>query len=363
MTATQTPVNVEYSPPLMDEIRSYAVEGSQRLLRGGLEVGGVLFGLQDSKRVTVRAFRKMPIDYAHGPAFVLSGKDKAALSEVVRLHETEPELKGMIPVGWFVSHSRGEAIAMTAHDEVIFSDFFPEPWQVTLVVRPQRGGVARGGFFMHDGRRHEEFDLLPVNLGPLADARGSEDARRADGAAETREIVKSRAWLWATLSFLFGAVAVAAFFLFYWKPPVPPLGLTVSQEGKQLLIGWNAASISRPATATIEVKEPGSSRLLHINDKQLSRGAYPLEYSSGDLNFRMTTYSRNGAMVSQENTHYLGYPADASRELLDAREEAERLRLENAKLLYKLKRSEDRVRVLETIASAERAAKSPPAQP
>jgi hypothetical protein len=360
VTATQTPIQVECSPLLMEAIRVYAAEGSQRLLRGGLEVGGVLFGVHGDKRVTIQAFRKAPIEYAHGPSFVLSEKDKAALSEVVRLQETDPELKGMVPTGWFVSHSRGETVAMTSHDEAVFSEFFPAPWQVTLVIRPVRGGIARGGFFMHEGASGGEFEVEPLNAGPLAGARGSEEGRAVDVRPE---VVKSHTWLWAALSFLLGAGAAAAFFLFLWKPPVPPLGLTISQEGKQLLIAWNAASIASAATATIDVKEPGGSRLLHLKEKQLLRGAYPLEYNSGDLNFRMITYSQDGSILSQENTHYLGYPADTSRELSDAREEAERLRSENAKLLHKLKQFEERVKVLDTIAVSEREVRRAPTHP
>jgi hypothetical protein len=379
-SATETSISVEYSPLLMEEIRLYAVEGSQRILRGGLEVGGVLFGIHENRRVTVQAFRKAPIDYALGPAFVLSAKDKATLSEVVRSHEADPELKGMVPVGWFVSHSRAETVSVTAHDEAIFREFFPERWQVTLVVRPARGGIARAGFFIHepDGslrreKSYREFDLLPMyhaSAGPAPSAPSPIPVANARGSEELRGGVKPRTWLWTALSFLLGAGAAASFFLFLWKPAVPPLGLTVSEEGKQLLIGWNPASISNADSATIEVKEPGSSRLLQIKGQQLARGAYPLEYTSGDLNFRMTTYARDGSILSQESTHYLGHPAGTSRELSDAREEAERLRSENAKLQASLKNQterarqfEERLKVLDTIMKAERAIKSSSTQP
>jgi hypothetical protein len=91
--------------------------------------------------------------------------------------------------------------------------------------------------------------------------------------------------------------------------------------------------------------EPGSSRLLQIKGQRLARGAYPLEYTSGDLNFRMTTYARDG-ILAQESAHYLGHPAGISRELSDACAEAGGLRSENAKLRARLKDAMARARQL-----------------
>jgi hypothetical protein len=42
--APQLPVAIEYPLEVMDEIRAAATDGLQKLARGGLEVGGVLFG-------------------------------------------------------------------------------------------------------------------------------------------------------------------------------------------------------------------------------------------------------------------------------------------------------------------------------
>ncbi len=310
-SAAETSISIDYSQELMEAIRG--------------EAGGALFGIRENKHVTLLAFRAGAIDEA-----------------LARSHETDPELKGMIPVGWFVPHARAATVSMTAAEEAIFQKFFPGRWQVTLVA-----GAARGGFFIYEpgGSVRREKSYREFELKPLAYARGSDKAQ------------KFGTWGWAAaLSFVLGAGAAAAFFLFFWKPAVPPLGLTVGEVEKQLLICWNPAAIANADSATIEVKEPESSRLLNLKRQQLARGAYPLEYTSGDLNLRMTSYGRDGSILLQEGTHYLGHPVAASRDLL----EAERLRAENVKLQADLKNQTARVRQLEQRVKA---LTQPPAGP
>ena len=67
----------------------------------------------------------------------------------VQLHQdrADPQLEGLLCLGWFLSHTRTE-IALSESDLEIFSTYFPDPWQVTLVVRPGRGGSMRAGFFV-----------------------------------------------------------------------------------------------------------------------------------------------------------------------------------------------------------------------
>jgi hypothetical protein len=48
-----------------------------------------------------------------------------------------------------VSHTRS-GIVLTASDTEIFEAYFPELWQITLVVHPERDGSMRGGFFVRE---------------------------------------------------------------------------------------------------------------------------------------------------------------------------------------------------------------------
>ena len=52
-TVPESPISVEYSLVVIEEIRHEVAEGYQRLSRGGIEVGGVLYGTWSTNR-TVR---------------------------------------------------------------------------------------------------------------------------------------------------------------------------------------------------------------------------------------------------------------------------------------------------------------------
>src|SRR3984957_1870108 len=145
----ESPIEIEYSLVLIEEIRHEVAEGFQRLSRGGIEVGGVLYGTRDGRTVRALAIRPIVCEHARGPAFVLSDKDKAALKEQLDQDRQDRRLEGWVPVGWYISHTRSE-IALVDSDLEIYSTFFPAPWQVTLVIRPGRAGRMRAGFFVRE---------------------------------------------------------------------------------------------------------------------------------------------------------------------------------------------------------------------
>src|SRR5258707_1173679 len=97
---------IEYSQRVLEEIRKQAVDGLHRLRHGGIEVGGVLFGVRNDDRVQLLACRPLRCEYAQGPSFLLSEKDEAALEALIALSRTDPQLTGLEPVGWYHSHTR-----------------------------------------------------------------------------------------------------------------------------------------------------------------------------------------------------------------------------------------------------------------
>jgi hypothetical protein len=152
-----SPIIVEYSVVVVEEIRHEVAEGFQKLSRGGIEVGGLLYGVREGQTVRITAIRAAACEHAAGPAFRLSERDRAALREQIRLDREDPRLKGLECIGWYVSHTRSE-ITLTESDQEIFNTYFGQPWQVTLVIRPSRGGNMRAGFFV----RNEDGSLAPA---------------------------------------------------------------------------------------------------------------------------------------------------------------------------------------------------------
>src|SRR5271155_4398919 len=164
-SAAESPVAIEYSLVVIEEIRHEVAEGFQRLSRGGIEVGGVLYGTREERTVRVLAMRPIACEHARGPAFLLSDKDRVALNEQLVRDQEDPQLEGLTSVGWFLSHTRSE-ISLTESDLEIYTIFFPAPWQISMVIRPGRGGAMRAGFFAReaDGTVKSDQSYLEFNF-------------------------------------------------------------------------------------------------------------------------------------------------------------------------------------------------------
>ena len=82
-----------------------------------------------------------------GPSFTLSAKDQASLADLIAKARRNPPKRQ--PVGWYHSHTRSE-IFLSETDQDIHKRFFPQPWQVALVLKPHTFEPMRGGFFFRE---------------------------------------------------------------------------------------------------------------------------------------------------------------------------------------------------------------------
>lgn len=80
-SVAESPITIEYSMIVIEEIRHAVAEGFQRLSRGGIEVGGILYGTRDGRTVRILAMRPIACEHARGPAFLLSDKDRMVLNQ------------------------------------------------------------------------------------------------------------------------------------------------------------------------------------------------------------------------------------------------------------------------------------------
>jgi len=118
------------------------------------EVGGALVGkwrvdeARGEKFVVVEG--ALPAPYTrHGSSFVTFTQDS-----LVALHEQlEQRHPGKQMVGWYHTHP-GLGLFLSGYDAWLHEHFFPELWQVALVIDPQ---ARQGGFFV----RTEEGALDP----------------------------------------------------------------------------------------------------------------------------------------------------------------------------------------------------------
>ena len=166
-------VRIAYSRAVMEELRLAAVDGFHRLAHGGVEIGGVLFGVRDPDGVKILAHRELACEYVFGPSFTLSENDRRALEELLVSPSSDSQLSGMQPVGWYQSHTRSE-ILLSEDELQFYQRYFPEIWQIALVLRPHRFDPVRAGFFHREpdgsvqaaASRHE-FYIEPAAVKPV----------------------------------------------------------------------------------------------------------------------------------------------------------------------------------------------------
>jgi len=398
-TVAESPITIEYSLIVIEEIRHAVAEGFQRLSRGGIEVGGILYGTRDGRTVRVLAMRPIACEHARGPAFLLSDKDRMVLNRQLTSDAEDPHLEGLISVGWFLSHTRSE-ITLSDSDLELYSIFFPAPWQVTLVVRPGRAGSMRAGFFVReaDGTVKSESSYLEFNfpdrLASLLDrAPASRPEReRVQGerrlnvmprpeafqsssgavAAARREIAPPREvpaptfgqptqyvpsppprkkwpWLigWAAL-----VILAVVFGLRYWmlRPPQEPISLAVVEHEGQLRIEWNHAA--RPVTAavhgTLVINDGSGTQTYALSPRELTAGSYTYQRKTGDVEVRMSVEDSEGTKV-QEASRFLGQPPvkiDQS-ELGDLRKKRDELEAEIQRLTRANRDQQERIQQLQ----------------
>ncbi len=361
----------------MDEIRATSAEGFQKLARGGLEVAGVLFGVRRKTEIRILTWRPIGCEYAHGPTLQLSDRDRGQLTQLLESSAQDKDLEGLLPVGWFLSHTRSDVL-LSPQDLEIFNDFFPEPWQVTLILCPTSAGAARAGFFVREGdgtlkidSSYQEFTLKPLHRAARADVpvpvvkdrlnsrlKPQTMASAPSAAAQPgvthvdpplfRTLERSRTprgWLW-TLPLVLGLIVAG--FLFkerYLAVLNQAFFFHVYEAGDTVQIEWdkNAAPIRNSHLAAIDIKDSGETKRYALADQELRLGKMPYKRQGGELEIRMTVYPVGFSPV-QEFAHFLDPGAVAPPPPPAPPPEVEQLRQERDRLASEVKQLKESLR-------------------
>lgn len=376
-SATEVPVAIEYPLEVMDEIRIAATDGLQKLARGGLEIAGVLFGVRRDTGIRILTWRPISCEYALGPTLQLSERDRADLTRLLESAVNDPDLQGLQPVGWFLSHTRSD-VSLTPSDLEIFNGFFPEPWQVTLVVHPTQAGPARAGFFARqaDGSlkwesSYQEFTVKPLHrtsqladapvpvvrersnsrLKPEANAAASRASNSGTTAARVepqlfRTLERSKAprgWLWM-LPLILG-VMVAGLFVKerYLARENQAFSFHVYDADDTVQIEWdkNAPPVRNAHLGAIDIKDSGETKRYPLADEDLRAGKMLYLRRGGELEVHMTVFPV-GFKPVQEFAHFID-PGPANppppSELEQLRRERDQLQTEVQQLRDDLKKA------------------------
>ena len=328
---------IEYSSRVLDEIRALAVEGLLRLRRGGVEVGGVLFGSRDGDRVRLLDLRPLACEYAQGPSFLLSQNDEAALKTLIEKAQADPELSGLEPIGWYHSHTRTDVFLSDA-DVSIYDRYFPKVWQIALVLRPTQPGEAEVGFFFRDpdGKLRAESSYNPFTIHPLGKPLLLAPPQLAppqeglpvqltrpqmsplvplvpDTLPEKR--AKQR-WPWLIASIVLASLGIGV--LAQWvhisglpssRPPT--LNLWASDEDGQVRIRWNrdAEPVMSAEKASLFIVDGDRKLETTLSRELLHNGSVLYQRKSPDLEIRLLV---KGAVPVQEMTRLMGLSGPAA---------------------------------------------------
>lgn len=181
------PVAIHIELDVVDRMLRDVMQGFGAVPKRGAEVGGILLGaVEQGERPVVRIedYEVVPCEYRRGPSYLLSETDRQAFDDVSsRWSRTEEST--LYRVGYFRSHTR-EGFGLGAEDLELCSQYFAEPSNVVLVIRPYATRVSVAGFLCYeDGKLQEssqaEFPFRRRELegGPAPAARPLSAARTA----------------------------------------------------------------------------------------------------------------------------------------------------------------------------------------
>jgi hypothetical protein len=396
-----SPITVEYSLVVLEEIRQEVARGLQGFARGGLSVGGVLYGTHETHKIRIQAIRSIECDHASGPSFHLSEQDHKDLERQLATEADDTHLRGMVRLGWFVSHPKGE-LSMSADEVSFFERYFLESWQVTLLVQPGRGQAMRAAFFVRepDGslradqsyqefafpdrlaalidpstlksrelartreRRHSYAEVVPVpavahTAAPITPIFGQSPYAANSGSAYPSAMAPRRWWPW-----VLGGVAILALagiiayrYLREANRPEPVSLVLIDNQGK-LQVQWSTTSntIVRSVSGSLDINDNGRDQHIPLTHTQLGEGRYEYERQGGDVEVRMEVDVNGGAPV-RESSRFLGRPPapETNLELEQVKQQrdklqadVDRLKQENSVLNERLRGLEVTQRILES---------------
>jgi proteasome lid subunit RPN8/RPN11 len=181
----QCPFTIECSARTLDDIRLVVTDAFFSLARGGLEVGGILLGTCDGNRLSVLEYAPLDCEHAYGPTFNISPNDRARMRQL--LASAPADHPGLQVVGWYHSHTRS-GIFLSEEDLDLYDRYFPEAWQIALVMKPHTFDPARIGFFFRgaDGTVHAKESYQEMVLDPLPAQKIPTQAPGPPPASKTR---------------------------------------------------------------------------------------------------------------------------------------------------------------------------------
>jgi hypothetical protein len=272
--------------------------------------------------------------------------DRRALLERLQYHAQAGEA-GLRVLGWYHSHTRS-ALAFSTDDLSIHYKFFKEPWQVGLLLRPNAGGGARGGFFFREpggaairtSASYLEFSIEADPSPELKETieRNHVPQRRPSPAAQPPAVAPveshsftslggyratpprphraGRRTVWAVLaSMLVVAAAAVAYLRFYHSPSTAaaPAFLRVEALHKSgnVEVRWDTNALAGVQRALLDIQDGPLRAQLILDERTLASGSVSYAATSEVTGFHLRA-ERNDGTALEGSTTYIAPDAPSS---------------------------------------------------
>ena len=406
-------LRIVYGKAAMESMRQAAMVGLQKVPRRGLEIGGVLFGQREGDEIRILEWREIVCEHARGPGFDLSESDEAALAELLKEAADDPAMSGLDPVGWFRTRTK-DAVVLSEADVAFYDRYFPEPWQIVLVIRPHMYEPAQAGFFFRDGAgdvqagaSRNEFQLenrrrrLPVGFDPRQrprkpDAPAEAPWRAAPPSREPGDVPPRPAFPAAPprarapkpvprrdadgrptsapypvdyprrrstrlIAIAAAVVGVLLLGVFLLAPALDRdgmatgIGLQVRDVAGQLVVEWNPISpiIAEAPGAAMHIVDGAEVRSVDLTPEDLSSGSLVYQRRTGDVEFNLVL-AGTGATPVSEIARYVGAEPAVAPQSSESIAQVRDLATSVESLREQLKAELDRSKTLQLAIDAEK---------
>ncbi len=324
---------IEFAPAVLEDLRRVSVAGFIAFGHGGLEIGGVLYGLRDGDRLSILAFAELECEHALGPGFVLSAKDREAIELLLK------PPAGLETVGWFRSHTRS-GLTLDESDRERFGRYFGEVRSAGLVLKPTHWGPAEAAFFVRE-TGGEIFPLEPRPFTIEAPRQKQEQSMQPECVAAAPDVLQAAAPPepvsandlvepltptvrpgWRRL----GLIAALFFFgialtIYFWPRTSSKLGLQAYAAAPgQIRIEWNhnSSPVLKAASGSLQIRDGDTERTIPLDRDQLHVSSLVYLQTNSRITVRMRVdSSRPGSPPAEESIEVVGRPAPASAQIAE----------------------------------------------
>ncbi len=292
------------------------------------EAGGLLLGTTNLNAVEISGFEPFVLDRESGPRYVITEKDRPRLRESIdRWNLPESSLR---VVGYFRSQRR-EGLCLHDEDLAVIKEFFDDPANVFLVVKPEgEDGMPTGGFFFwSDGSVFADctfmsFPFEQQSLRIAARERPSanpdpEEGSEIDGRLEP-EVPRKRFRILGIAAVLALTILALAVTLRLRDPapkPAPasnPLALSLNPGDDAITVAWdpNSEAVRNARVGVLTITDDNRKEEVPLNGLMLQSGRLVYKPSGKAVQIALEVFSPQGLSTREMMTVVMNRGGGAS---------------------------------------------------